>query len=749
MSHIRTAPHVGRGRFDALPQLHVTNGDLGDYESRHEYDEHAHQVYERQDDENLPRHGHDRLWSSSTTADYSQVSTSYKPDMIISYNEVAPGVPPAMDRELPNYKPSALRWPFLLTLLTVILALVGLIAWALHVLPVLDNKLDVFNDDLHARGIVAHAPIHLAGRAETPIATSIATSTPSESAYQPTISATLVQGDFGHVSEHTVSKEAGPSTTPPPTTTKAGPHSTSSIEPAYSKEETDFGNIGAPVTISESIPTPTIFPSVAETDYGDVGSKTISEGILASNDGDAGPITVSETVPQTPTFVTPHVTTITNSEGVTTTSTSIPEPVSTAQTTTLTDSEGRPTATQETSVLVTPSITVQMDSSGVPTATATLYPVIPPPSKGSNNNSNSNVVVKTYSISYGQYFIGMFLPTLLAIALAIPIRILDVNAKILQPWHELTHARGAPGRASLCKDTSGWPSVTASVRSLAGGQALVFLTTLLVVASALLIPLAAEAVAFDLRGVGCAVGSGSARNCAYVLSVFGQAADATLACLALMGAAVFLVLVVLVRWRSGVGTNPWSVCGTASLALNADVRRLFTSLPAGVDMGKMPASLLQSVLADHWFKLGYFYGPNGTVEYGIMLDDSRGADYVPDHLGDDVKEPQDHHAAPTKASHHLPFLMLGYAGRLVFLFVLCGLLALVLYYNNTGGDTPFENFMDSESFGVRFLFTGVGVIISFFWASFFSGKLHSSPCLGRYSPFPSPATNSLQRHRNN
>ncbi|KAI1374809.1 hypothetical protein F4677DRAFT_156996 [Hypoxylon crocopeplum] len=750
MSHIATTPVMGRGGFDALPQSHAANGDLGEYERRHEYDGHTNQGYERQYDGSVPLHverhydepvrsgygnespppnyGGDRPWSTTTT-DYTQVSTSYKPDMI-TYSETPMNAAPVIDRERPNYKPSALRWPFLTALLLVIFALVGLIGWALHDLPVLNNHFDILND-LHVREVVpigyrdarpVFAIPNVAVRAEN----SSDAETTSEA--EPAGTMTPAEGDFGHVGEQSVTESAPPVTTPPATTTPTS-SSASETEPAYSKPETDYGKVGGQVTISESLSTPKIASTKAQGDYGDVGSKAVTDTIPPSDHGDVGPITVSETVPQTPTFVSAEVTILTNSEGVpTTTSTSIPEPVSTPQTTTLTDSQGNPTATQETHVLVTPSVTTQTDSNGTPTATATFYPVIPSP-------SDSNVVVNVYTISYGQYFIGMFLPTLLAIVLAIPVRILDVNAKILQPWHELTHASGAPGRASLCLDTSGWQSIVASVRSLLGGQALVFLTSALVLAAALLIPVSAEAVAFDLRGAGCVVGSGSGRNCAYVLSVFDQAAKATVALLAVMGFAVLMIIAVLIRWESGVSTNPWSICGTGSLALHPDVRRLFTGLPAGVDAGKMPKGLLESVLEERWFKLGYFYGANGTVEYGIMLGDGNGAGYTSRLVGGDVKEPSDHHAVRTKAKHHLPFLMLGWAGRLVFLFVLCGLLALILYYNNTGGDTPFERFMDSESFGVRFLFTGVGVIISFFWASFFSSK----------SPrFPIPAFSSYR-----
>ncbi|KAI2610822.1 uncharacterized protein GGS25DRAFT_480131 [Hypoxylon fragiforme] len=196
-----------------------------------------------------------------------------------------------------------------------------------------------------------------------------------------------------------------------------------------------------------------------------------------------------------------------------------------------------------------------------------------------------------------------------------------------------------------------------------------------------------------------------------------------------------LVLVVLRRWRSGVATNPWSICGAAALALNPELRRLLIGAGAGGGSGigdeaaGVPKGMLESVLAERRFKLGYFYGPNGTVEYGIMLHGKlpRGnrESFLSDQY-DDLKDPLNQ-PARTEPKQHLPFLMLGIAGRVVFLFLLCGLLALILTYANTGGKTAFEDFMDSESFGVRFLFTSVGVIISFFWAGFFGSIATLSP----------------------
>jgi len=53
--------------------------------------------------------------------------------------------------------------------------------------------------------------------------------------------------------------------------------------------------------------------------------------------------------------------------------------------------------------------------------------------------------------------------------------------------------------------------------------------------------------------------------------------------------------------------------------------------------------------------------------------------------------------------------------------LITGVMVVTLYYNNTGGDTAFERFMGRQSLGVRAMFTGIGVAITLFWCSFFTG----------------------------
>lgn len=418
-----------------------------------------------------------------------------------------------------------------------------------------------------------------------------------------------------------------------------------------------------------------------------------------------------------PSYVTASLATLTDSNGKpTATITSIPPAVYTPTITTLTDSNGVPTATATTPVLATPRTRVLTNSAGAATATVIEYPL--PPSK----TPGPQTVVKVYFISKGEYFVGFFLPTLLAVMLTIPIRMIDLAAKQLQPWHAMTHYKGALAEDSLCLRTGGIYGITSSVRSLAGGQALVFLTTLLTLCSIFLVPLSAEAVSLKLHG---SCSKTDFRGCAMTLGVFLVPARATMALLGFMVILMLLIAFVLGRWRSGVTTNPWAVASIAALSTNPGVRAAFSTLPTGRG-GKITHQQLVAALDGKTFKLGYFFDHNGVLDYGIVVhndgDVIGGKSDAVTSVSSKSPIETDIPQTSSKAEHHLPFLMLSYTGRVAFLLSLTGTMVLILYYNNTGGDSEFERFMNTQNFGVRSLFALVGVCITFFWGSFFTSE---------------------------
>ncbi len=329
-------------------------------------------------------------------------------------------------------------------------------------------------------------------------------------------------------------------------------------------------------------------------------------------------------------------------------------------------------------------------------------------------------------LTKADYFIGFFLPTIISVLLTIPIRMIDLNAKQFQPFHNLTRTHGASAYSSLCLQTGGLYGIAASIRSLFGGQALVFLTSLLTLCSVFLVPISSEAVSLQLHG-SCAVND--FRGCAMTLSVFLVPARVTMALLATMILLLLLILLILRQWSSGVATNPWSIAGIAALSTNSDVRALIASIPPSLD-GRVRQARLMKALDGFTFKLGYFSNMSDEVEYGIQVhSETSWARNEHDCLlnAHSVKEqgalgPSALPPGRERRAGLLPFVTLSYWGRISFLVFLTTLMVIILYYNLTFDDTPFERFMDTQNFGVRFVFTMAGIGITFFWTSFFSSE---------------------------
>lgn len=55
--------------------------------------------------------------------------------------------------------------------------------------------------------------------------------------------------------------------------------------------------------------------------------------------------------------------------------------------------------------------------------------------------------------------------------------------------------------------------------------------------------------------------------------------------------------------------------------------------------------------------------------------------------------------------------MLTWWGRCLVLLLFASVLVIVVYYEQTSEATGFEKFMDSEGYGVKFFFTGLGVVL--------------------------------------
>ncbi|KAI1506647.1 hypothetical protein F5X99DRAFT_365050 [Biscogniauxia marginata] len=99
--------------------------------------------------------------------------------------------PPMFDRDRPKYKPSAPTWPFLAAVLVVILVLIGLVAYALHALPVLDMETGVLSRSLHVN--------ESKGEVRTEPGTAISDSSPGAGTTDASPTMAPAQVDYGDV----------------------------------------------------------------------------------------------------------------------------------------------------------------------------------------------------------------------------------------------------------------------------------------------------------------------------------------------------------------------------------------------------------------------------------------------------------------------------------------------------------------------------------------------------------------------
>ncbi|KAF4834957.1 hypothetical protein CGCTS75_v002884 [Colletotrichum tropicale] len=338
--------------------------------------------------------------------------------------------------------------------------------------------------------------------------------------------------------------------------------------------------------------------------------------------------------------------------------------------------------------------------------------------------------IEKFGFTNGDYFVGKFLPIILAVMIAVPLRIIDLNAKLYQPFHALAREGGSLGKSSMTLQFDGWKGFLTPFESLLQGHPVPFITTLIILCSSLLAPLATEAIGMKLHGT-CKITA--IEGCGIQLGVSPVSSYALVALIAFIVVLLLVLLFFLRTWETGLHANPWSIAGISSLARNADLRSHQIDFKASA-----------KAMREKRYGFGYFENNLGRDEYGIIYyDDSaqglQGATASGAIPADDELTGACQRDIAKKSRKPVPFIALTWWWRLGFIFFLAALFIIILYYHLTlGVRTSFKDFMDSQTFGVRFFFAALGVTIIFCWESIFISIAIISPYhnMGRRSQPP-------------
>ena len=336
---------------------------------------------------------------------------------------------------------------------------------------------------------------------------------------------------------------------------------------------------------------------------------------------------------------------------------------------------------------------------------------------------NNTTPLKTYVTPY-EYVVGGILPTVVAVIFSIPWQLLALAVKEIQPFYQLQHPDGATAQDSIGLDYRYSVNAIATITAIRKGHYLVWWTGLISMAILFVAPLATGTIFIGFTGL-CTATSGR-KNCFPKLSVYPLTARILQALLGFIAILTFFLAVAMLRKRSGVFANPLSIAALATLFQNQQVIEDFRRLNPFYTDTKM----IRAALRENRYQIGPYLDHEGSKCYGLtkchddhaLMDPNyqtsfrKGQKYA----SVSVRSVEDHQRPKKKIS--LTSLFIHPAAIITFAIFVAGLQVLIIYYNQTGGNTGFERWMDSQSFGVSFLFTAVGVILKMYWSLLDEGK---------------------------
>ena len=348
---------------------------------------------------------------------------------------------------------------------------------------------------------------------------------------------------------------------------------------------------------------------------------------------------------------------------------------------------------------------------------------------------------KKIAITPKEYIIGAFVPTILAVAYSIPWHLLASAIQEIEPFYQLQRSEGVTAQNSIALDYRASINVIATFSAITKGHFLVWWSGLISLLVLVLAPIASQTVFIAFNG-SCTATSGR-QACSPELSVYPVAARVLQGILTFIAVLTIALAAAIKRGKSGLYANPLSIAGLATLFQNDHVVESFRRLNPYCPSSKMIRTSLQG----HRFRMTSYVDNDGSSSYGLVMcyedpatvqtnyqTSFRGGKKYASVAVDAVDEHM-----PIRRQRTVSDFFIHPVAIVAFALFVAGLQALIIYYNNTSDDTAFERFMDSQSFGVGFLFTALGVMLKLYWCLLDDGEnifsIHFMPrCIKTKSP---------------
>ncbi|KAK0666862.1 hypothetical protein QBC41DRAFT_280106 [Cercophora samala] len=359
---------------------------------------------------------------------------------------------------------------------------------------------------------------------------------------------------------------------------------------------------------------------------------------------------------------------------------------------------------------------------------------------GGNRNNNSSSGSNDSNIHLVptplEYFLGSFAPTILSLLFSLPWLFLDVMAKRMEPFYKLSSSQGARASESLCVSYHTMlPETWQAFLLLFRKDWVVSLTSFLVTLSQILTMLSSDAVQIGVIGDDCRANV----QCYGALAVSLGPARALEIIMGVM--ILFTIVLAALLWKrqSRLQSEPFSLAGVAILANDPLTLRRIQEQVYQPD--EQPGNeWVASWEDDTRYRIMTFRNEDGTLRNGLIQDTrERSTTSLPsfDTKGTQAIRPRAEYE-PTKRSNPIVW------ETIVLLLFVVGILTITIwYYLNDDQVDPFERFLSGQGFGVRFLFTGVGIVINGLWEKLFLRITMLLPYVNMSGSTPAQAQDSV------
>jgi hypothetical protein len=336
-------------------------------------------------------------------------------------------------------------------------------------------------------------------------------------------------------------------------------------------------------------------------------------------------------------------------------------------------------------------------------------------------------------ITLSQYTLVAFVPLILAVLYTIPFRILDRTIREYEPFYQLSQSGGALAEYSLCLDYTTSNAFTTPFKAGWRGHGYMFWSSLVSLVVVGIAPLSSEALFVSLSGGPGLYGPDVEVHyqdyaCWGIYPALARLIEGFLAFVAVL--LVFMIWYGM-RRESGVYGEPLSIGGLATLFHSSPLLRGFREIDSHVSNSE-----LKKILAGQRYKIGEYMTADYRRCYGLLSADSESGFIINAHrskqgpyrLVEGSESAVDLVESGSSKRKQLSQIWARKKDKLLYIGILIlniGMLTLISYYHWSEGDIHhgFEKFMDSSSFGVRFMMTVLGVVLKLFWSNIDQGKI--------------------------